>query len=177
MDRVLFSEMQYFRQWWLWLILLVATAVTIILFVFGIYTQQVLGKQWGTNPASTLSLVLLLILNLLLMGGLILLFYKMCLLVEIRTSGVWFRFPPLSFGWKSYIREEIANYEIRTYCPASEYSGWGIKGTGKNRAYNVSGNVGLQLYLKDGKKVLFGTQQKQVIQHAMRKMMNSERIE
>jgi hypothetical protein len=40
----------------------------------------------------------------------------------------------------------------------AEYGGWGVKGfSGKNRAYNISGNIGLQLTLKNGYKILIGT--------------------
>jgi hypothetical protein len=39
------------------------------------------------------------------------------------------------------------------------------------RAYNISGNIGLQLYLNNNKKVLFGTQRQQAILHAMDTVM------
>lgn len=53
---------------------------------------------------------------------------------------------------------EIAHFEARTYSPLREYGGWGIRGFGSNRAYNVSGNHGVELVLKDGRKVLIGSQ-------------------
>lgn len=56
--------------------------------------------------------------------------------------------------------------------PIKEYGGWGIKGKFKSKAYNVSGNIGLQLYLKNGRKVLFGTQRQEAIENAMKKLMN-----
>jgi hypothetical protein len=43
----------------------------------------------------------------------------------------------------------------RNYSPLTEYGGWGIKGSKKNRAYNVSGSFGLQLELIEGRKILF----------------------
>ena len=41
-----------------------------------------------------------------------------------------------------------------------EYGGWGVRYslTGKGRAFNVSGNIGLQLEFINGEKVLIGTQ-------------------
>jgi hypothetical protein len=71
---------------------------------------------------------------------------------------------------------EIESFEVRTYRPVTEYGGWGIKGSSRNKAYNISGNVGLQLKLKNGRRVLFGTQESQAVEYAMRKMMNSERL-
>ena len=39
-----------------------------------------------------------------------------------------------------------------------QYGGWGIRGFKSNRAYNVSGKIGLQLEFKNGDKLLVGTQ-------------------
>lgn len=41
----------------------------------------------------------------------------------------------------------------------------------KGKAYNVSGNLGLTLYLVDGKKLLIGTRRLQAISYAMDNMM------
>ncbi len=177
MERLLFKEEQRFRQWWLWLILNLAAGVSIIPFLVGIYFQEVLGKPLGNNPASTLFLVFFLIFDTVLIGGVIFMIYKMRLTVEVRTTGLWFRYPPLAYRWKCFAKEEIERFEIRTYRPVSEYGGWGIKGGSRNKAYNVSGNIGLQLYLKDGKKVLFGTEKKQALEYAINKMMKGERVE
>ena len=70
-------------------------------------------------------------------------------------------------------REMITEYGVRKYNPIGEYGGWGIKGRGfgKGRAYNVKGNMGLQLRLQDNKKILFGTQRPDALQAAMDKMM------
>ena len=75
----------------------------------------------------------------------------------------------------------IEKYEVRKYNAFREYGGYGIKGRkpgrrfrGKGYAYNISGNTGLQLYLKDGKKVLIGTQRGEAIKYAMDKMMKGE---
>jgi hypothetical protein len=57
-----------------------------------------------------------------------------------------------------YNWEEIKSANIRTYKPLMEYGGWGIRGFGNNRALNISGNKGLQLEFKNGKKLLIGTE-------------------
>lgn len=143
--------------------------------MFGIYSQEILGEPWGNNPAETGTLYLILFFELILMGGIILLIYKMRLKVEIKSDGFWFSFPPLAGKRRCIKKEEIAGFEVHTYHPVSEYGGWGIRGSRKNKAYNISGNVGVQLVLKNGRKVLFGTQESQAIEYAMKKMMNSER--
>lgn len=176
MEKVLFSEEQRFTQKWLWLLIIGATLVSIVPTVVRICSQEIMGKPWGNNPTETSILLLILLFEILVMGGVVLLIYKMKLKVEIKSDGFWFCFPPLARKWRCIKKEEIASFKVRNYRPVSEYGGWGIKGSRRNKAYNISGNVGLQLVLKDGRKVLFGTQKSQAIEYAMEKMMNSERL-
>ena len=70
---------------------------------------------------------------------------------------------------------EIDRFEIREYKPIKEYGGWGMKQgkKGVGKAYSVSGNIGLQLYLTNGKKVLIGTQRRDAMLRAIRKMMEN----
>ena len=48
---------------------------------------------------------------------------------------------------------DVAYAEARTYAPLREYGGWGIRGLSRKRAYNVSGNRGVELSLVDGRKL------------------------
>jgi Na+/melibiose symporter-like transporter len=77
--------------------------------------------------------------------------------LRIEKEGIYiryfpFHFKPLFFNWS-----EIDHFELRKYNPLSEYGGWGLKGSKNNRAYNVSGDMGLQITLKSGRKLLVGT--------------------
>jgi hypothetical protein len=135
--------------------------------MIGIYTQEVLGKPWGNNPGSTELLVFVLVLDLVIMLGIIWLFLKMSLHVEIREGGLHYKFPPLLIKWKTIAKDEIESFTVRTYGPVSEFDGWGIKGSSRKMAYNMSGNIGLQLYLTISWKVLFGTKISYVFKHAM----------
>jgi hypothetical protein len=58
--------------------------------------------------------------------------------------------------------------EPRTYSPVLEFGGWGIRVGGGGMAYNVSGNEGVQLVLKSGRRVLIGTRQPDVLMSALR---------
>ncbi|HSH20394.1 MAG TPA: hypothetical protein VLA03_08060 [Draconibacterium sp.] len=171
MDKLFFKEEQRFNQWWLWFLIIASAFVSIVPVIYGIYSNEVLAKPWGKSNAGTSELIIFLFVEMVIMGGIILLLLKFRLIVEIKSSGLWFRNPPLSRKWKCIRKEEIERFEIRKYKPVAEYGGWGIKGTSRNKAYNRSGNLGLQLYLKNGHKVLFGTQRKQAIEYAMEKMM------
>ena len=54
--------------------------------------------------------------------------------------------------------DSIEKAEAHSYSPLRDYGGWGIRYGGKGKAYNVSGNKGVLLMLKDGKNVLIGSQ-------------------
>ena len=62
--------------------------------------------------------------------------------------------------------EEIKKVYVRNYDPISEYGGWGLKGgffwnKEKGKCVNISGDIGLQIEFKNGKKLLIGTQKKE----------------
>lgn len=88
---------------------------------------------------------------------LLLLFATMRLDTEIRTDGIYVRFFPAGRQYKKYAWEDLEQLFVRQYEPIREYGGWGIRGGKHNRAYNISGNQGLQLIFKDKKRVLIGT--------------------
>ncbi len=92
---------------------------------------------------------------------------------EITQEEISFRFPPLVRKWRIIPREQILQFEAGKYRPVADYGGWGVRqGSGKRgRAYNVSGNLGLTIFLKDGKKVLIGTRRVQAIAAAMDRMI------
>jgi len=173
MEKVFFREEQRFNQWWIWLILLLMVAGSVIPLLMGLYTQLILGEPWGKNPGPDWGLVLNAVLVFLLLGAVLWLFSRMKLQTEIRVDGVWFRFPPLLRKWQNIRKEEIERFEVLRYRPIAEYGGWGIKkGSRKSgKAYNVSGNIGLRLHLKNGKVILLGTQRKEAIAYSMEKMM------
>lgn len=166
MNKVLFKETQQFRQWW-WIVLALGSTVPTMLFsIYALYQKTVNGIQVGDA---------MLIILPFFMGIMIWVFFSLKLEVWIDQDGIHYRFYPLISKNKIISKEEIQRYEIRKYSPLLDYGGWGIKKRFKwGRAYNVSGNIGLQLYLKTGRKVLFGTLRSQAIIYAMDEMMKSK---
>ncbi|MHC4643443.1 MAG: hypothetical protein ACYS32_17515, partial [Planctomycetota bacterium] len=69
--------------------------------------------------------------------------------------------------------QDLAEHYPRTYKPILEYGGWGIRCsfTGKGKAYNVSGNKGVQLVFTNGKKLLIGSQQPDDLAAAIEEML------
>ena len=175
MEKVLFSEEQRYNQWWLWLIMLLALSAVLVPFLYGIYSQEVLDKPFGDNPMSTSGLIVTGSFSVLIMIVAIFILLKLRLKTKITTEALWFSYPPIINKWKKIVPEEIERYQIRTYATSREFGGHGMKRRRKyGMSYTVSGNVGLQLYFKNSKKLLIGTQKKQAIEYAMEKLLNKE---
>jgi hypothetical protein len=113
----------------------------------------------------------------LIIGVLLLLFLTANLKTEIRKDGFYYKFFPFQFHFRHINWSDVKKMEIRKYKPISEYLGWGIRFGSKGQAYNVKGNIGLQLVLKNGKQILFGTQQPKDLQKAIDNLKNSQIVE
>ena len=87
------------------------------------------------------------------------LFYIFKLETQVKNDGIYVRFFPLQLSFKYFNWQEIDKLYIRQYHPISEYGGWGLRVgfSGIGKAYNMSGNVGLQIEFIDNKKLLIGT--------------------
>ena len=87
---------------------------------------------------------------------------------EVKISYCYkpFHIKPREIKWG-----EISDFYVRYYKPLKEYGGYGIQRHFKNgRAFNVSGKYGLQLILKDGKKILIGTQKPKELEMLIAKL-------
>lgn len=176
MGKIYFKEEQHFSNLWYWVILIVIISASLLPTVVAIYSEAVLGNSAGENPTSLQTLMITLTILILTFLLVILLFRKMCLVVEINDKGLFFKYPPFINKKRQFLKEEISHYEIRKYKPIMEYGGWGIRyGWGKSgQAYTAVGKTGLQLYLVNGKKVLFGTQMADTLKRNMDKMMQKK---
>lgn len=170
MNKVLFKEEQQFRQWWHIVLILAATVPAMIMCIYTLYQQNIVDAQVGDSTAPNVVMIIVFIA----LGVVLWVYFSLKLEVWIDQDGIHYRFSPLIFKNRFISKVEIQRYEIRKYSPIFDYGGWGIKKRFKwGKAYNVSGNIGLQLYLTNGKKVLFGTQRSQAIRYAMEEMMKS----
>lgn len=77
---------------------------------------------------------------------------------EYNKEGIIIKFFPFLFKTRVIKWQEVAKAYIREYSPLREFGGWGIRRSKKGKAYTVQGKLGLQLELRDGKKLLIGTQ-------------------
>ena len=144
-DEIFFSEKQRFKQWWLWLLIIVINAVAIWKAVRSFHENDAAAGNTGVIVSIVVSLLLL---------ALFLLFR---LDTQIRHSGIYVRFFPLHAKYKFYSWSTISRLYVRKYAPLKEFGGWGVRYGSNGKAYNISGNDGLQIELANGKQLLIGT--------------------
>jgi hypothetical protein len=145
----MFKEEQRFRQWWIWAIVLVVAALG----WWGFVQQIVVGEPFGNNPASDWAVWLLWVFVGL---GLPVLFAFIRLAIEVTADEVVIRYRPLMK--RRILLADIERVNARTYKAVREYGGWGIKGWSfKSVAYNISGDRGVQLTLRDGRRIMLGS--------------------
>lgn len=148
----IYQEVQKVKNKWIWGL----TALLTIVFICSFFEQIILENPVGSNPAPDW---LILILGLLPLSGLLLIFY-IKFIIQIDEDCISYQFYPFHRNPKELQWKDIDKLYIRKYNPIAEYGGWGIRTLSfkKNIAYNISGNMGLQIELKNGKKILLGTQ-------------------
>lgn len=168
-----FHEVQKFRQRLLWLMLLLLDALSLIIFGYGMFKQLILGIAWGNRPMSDSALVIVGLLTILLLAVLTYIFYTTKLITEVRSDGISIRFYPLTH--KLILYDNIKRCETRKYNPVREYGGWGIRYGRKGKAYNISGNLGVQLELTNGKFLLIGSQKPEELVQAIQTNINKYR--
>jgi len=152
----IFKEEQRFTQTWLIVIIVISLIVTLAIIL----------KEIDKLSASE---IIISIGTIILASGLIFLFK---LSTRIDEKGIHYKFFPFHLKFKTVVWNDIENAYIRTYDAISEYGGWGIRGgalwyKAKGKAINISGNIGIQLELKDGKKLLIGTNKKEQAQDVL----------
>ena len=149
-DEVLFFESQRFRQAWLWL-LVISSNATLFYFIF-----QELSNETGHALARKTAVTLLIPVFICLATTVLLFLIR--LETMIKADGIYVRFFPVHRTYRKYGWDKLSNVYVRQYSPLWEYGGWGYRLTiGGGKAYNVSGNKGIQLVANDNSKLLIGT--------------------
>ena len=155
-----FKEEQRFNQPWLIVLILISVLVPI-----GITINKYMKDPSSFSTVEFISLMGVMIL----VSGFIFLFK---LSSRIDEKGIHYKFFPFHWSFKIINWNEIDNAYVRTYNPIGEYGGWGLKGgilwnASKGKAINVSGDIGIQLELKNGKKLLIGTQKQSEVESVL----------
>lgn len=145
---MVFEEKQTMLRWW-WILILFPLILTIVI------TIAMQG-----NDAKKTEIISSIGVLIAAEAFIVILFAIMRLYCRIDDKGVRFGYSPF-IKKRIHLWRDIENVWVRKYSPLGEYGGWGIKTISPKKhgmAYNVWGNKGLQIHLKNGKKILIGTQ-------------------
>ena len=167
--KVLFQEEQKQNQKWIWFLVMILQITFLIIGV----QEWVFNQPVGEKPIPWFVYVPIFIV----LGFLLFILFKSKLVTTITKEGVKFIYHPFHKKEKVINKEDIKNMYVRLYKPLSEYGGWGMRTAfnGSNgKAYNVAGKVGIQLELKDGSKILLGTQKGQEAKQAILQLQSNK---
>ncbi len=163
MQDVLFYEKQHFRQWWL-LTIAIASFVLLLWIYFRDYANPATWPHSVAGLAIGIGICMLTLVFFLIAG----------LETKIQSDGIYVRFFPFHIQYKKYPWRQLSEVYVRKYSPIREYGGWGLRGMRNNRAFNVSGNQGIQMLMHDGRKLLIGTRKPEEATKALTSVWNRD---
>lgn len=156
----IFKEEQKFNQLFVIVGLTMAIIITSIAAFQG--WQEISEKNFIAKLGRISGVIIVLLV------GVLFIFLKFKTRVD--EIGIHYQFSPFQFSFKTIPWSSISKCYIRKYEAISEYGGWGMKYSffkKRGKCYTSKGNIGLQLELKNGKKILFGTQLKDALQKTL----------
>jgi len=146
-----FTEVQRLRRSWVWVLILLTAVIIWVLTAMQFLMPEVAGEKFMPDFAMIIFFVLFGL-------GFPAVFLFGNLKTEVRGDGIYVRFFPFHRSAQRFPFNQIRHCEARTYSAIKEYGGWGIKCGKSGKAYNMSGDRGVQLEFTDGKRLLIGSQ-------------------
>lgn len=143
---ILFRELQYFRQTWLWVVLIAASIIPILPIIILSYSSET-----QRTPIPMWSIPLILGIQLINMAC----FYYSRLETIITTEGIFYRWTPWFGKYRLLRKPNICDIRILKY-PYFKY-GYHIR-KGFGNVHNTSGNKGFRVTLNNNKMFYFGSQ-------------------
>jgi hypothetical protein len=156
----LFREAQRFKHWVFYVPVAIVTGVIWWQFI----QQIVVGRPVGEEPLPDwLAWALTMVFGL----GFPAFAALVRLITEVRPGELSVRLYPFR---PALIRlAEVESAESREYSALREYGGYGVRWSRfSGKAYNASGAQGVQLVMKDGQRILIGTQEPERLLAALR---------
>ena len=127
--------------------------ISIIGWIFLLF-QIIGGIPLGNHPAPDWAVWIIWIIF-----GIIFPVFFIFLRLETRVDdeNLEFRYFPVHLSWKKIPFAEIEKAEATEYRPIREFGGWGIRFGRHGKAYTVSGNRGVRITMKNGRKFILGS--------------------
>ncbi len=148
MKNSIYTEKQSFWTWWLG-----------VLFGVVLYMQlePIFSGEKNLDSSTIIALGIV--------GTVLLLMLLLRLRTTIDDHGITIRFFPF-VRKKTWEWEQISEVFVTEYSIA-DYGGWGYRVSSKGKAYNTKGKYGLQLILKNGARIMVGTQNPEVVKQVI----------
>lgn len=137
----------------------ILTGIFLVCLVINLLWQK--GEVNGLTQGLFLGIVIFILINI---------FLNVKLVTQIRTDGIYVRYAPFQPSFSVYPWQSIEEVYIREYNALQEYGGWGVRISPLGKAFIASGNTGMQIILKDGSKVLIGTNRVEEMKMILKKM-------
>jgi hypothetical protein len=172
MKKVFFSEEQQFRHSIFIWILVIPLLITLVLMVKAIYVEQGINNSLTENMSPQAGAVIASIFTFVVVGIAFTIMFKSKLTTEISNEGIKYRFVPFVNREKLILHQDIEKIEVGKYRPITEFGGWGVRRRliSRKTAYNISGNQGMRIWLKNGQQILIGTQKASELKLAVEKL-------
>lgn len=156
---ILFSETQQFTKPSVSNFIKVLMGVVFITLIISLVVQK--GRMTDYNRLLIILLPLLLVINIILGSKLI---------TQIRTDGIYVRFPPWQPKFSIYNWADIAEIFVRDYGAMREFMGWGIRYAPGKMGYIVAGTSCIEIVFKNGNKVIVTTQRKVDVNEVLKRI-------
>ena len=105
-------------------------------------------------------------------GALLLWLLAMRLVTEVRDDCLRVKFEWL-WPERRIPYADIVKATATTYRPILDYGGWGVRGFPQVRAFNVRGSRGVLLELRDGRRLMIGSQRPEELEAAIRERLGA----
>ena len=172
--RILFQEVQQFRQPVLWVLLIFGSALISGTVSWMWLRQFIQGESFApdalSNPALLTFGALVLLSNALILGF----FLFTQLQIEVSTAGLFLRFFPLQRKVRMVDLTGVEQVEQSEIRPFQDYGGFGIRRVGQSKAYIIHGQEGVKLHYDNGMHLLISSQRADELYEALKTLLQGE---
>lgn len=169
-QNIFFHEVQEFRKSGLFTALLVGSAVTTIA-VF------LLWLNFPPHSSQKAGIPLLALgIGAIVAAAILILVRCSRLTTEVNRSGLYIQYFPFHLSPQKIPLEHVIRFEIKTYKPFRDYGGYGIRYGAGGKAYNVSGDRGVNLKFTTGRDLLIGSQRPEELARALQQLLPNCRV-
>jgi len=137
----------------MWFVVLVTSAGMAVVGLV-LWTQASSGPSSAKGDPSRFFLCLAAVV---IVGVAVLMHYAQ-LITEVREDGLYIRFQPFHLSFRRIPLENLRRFCVKSYSPLKDYGGYGIRYGIMGKAYNISGNSGVNFTFRKGRDMLIGSQ-------------------